>query len=674
MLLVILLTVFSFMPIATISTNHENLEEYYEGSLTGEIEEEVSTELGLGVGSLFSTILNLGDIISVIEVQMAEAALDSFWEDHAEDLKDYSGDAYLSFYETLEERYEQKAIDLALLIEEYELEYGEDLEDLTDKLEDDADFRDQVALFYAIADMFPAENFENLGDDVAPEQPIIQAMLFIGGLLTLLITAIVVSIIFVVKTIIRLVKFIIGMTKCDFRQTDRITTGLPTKSYIVTLLGSFFMLAYLFGSTIQIGSGAIGVLVSILIIGALRIADEVIYEENNVISYVNLGVKKGLTLISIILVLVLSFNFANAGIFQKSMNNYDEYHDTRVMVLAEKRMIAQYGAKFEKEGVDFEDAYKDNKGDFDGFEAYCMEALTEYYEELYYDEYYEQYEDSYYANDYFNYQPFQSTEYYDRYMYNVESDANDAYRDVIAYAESNLEFGARILYTYSPIVLFFFATGLLSMLIDRFCFTKGAKKRKEKKNISAIVYAVIILVLAIIPTTYGVKSEKKMEASFEKGEYVVMYDEYKNKDSEAYEYYIELKETVKEAKEEYKDVYDELDEDEQIMADKYLAMLEAELARVETTEEDDLSTSMTSAIVILVLEVGYLVAAIVLGSMAAKAPVAKKVEEEEEAPAEEAAPTQEAPAEEIAEEALAEETVTEEAPAEETAPEAAPAE
>ena len=323
MLLVILLTVFSFMPIFAISTTKDEntLVEYYDGLLTAEVEEEVSDEIGIGVGSLFSTLLNVGDIVAVMQVQMAEDAIEDFWTDHADDLEENMSEGY---YESLVEQLEQKQINLEMLIAELEEDYGEDLEDLRDRLEDDDAFRDQVALCYAIVSMFPADNFDGLGDTVAPEQPIIQAMLFVGGLLTLLITAIVVSIIFVVKMIIKLIKFILGIIKGNFRMTESITSALPTKSYVVTLLGAFFMIAYLFGDTIQIGTGAIGVIVATLIIGALRIADEVIYEENNVMSYINLGVKKGLTLISIILVLVLSFSFASAGIFQKSMDNYEE--------------------------------------------------------------------------------------------------------------------------------------------------------------------------------------------------------------------------------------------------------------------------------------------------------------------------------------------------------------
>ncbi len=220
----------------------------------------------------------------------------------------------------------------------------------------------------------------------------------------------------------------------------------------------------------------------------------------------------------------------------------------------------------------------------------------------------------------------------------------------------------------SVIGIVLISSALISV-IERF----GHKTMKLKNGTRAAykampVMAILLLVLAILPTTLGVKTIEDRNEAYKEGKFKVCYNEFEIDGSAANIKYELLKashetgvEFVDELKEDVKDADGEL-------ADKLKEELEDAEFKLESLEDEikDMEAQSSRCTVCIAMAVIFVVAEFAYMFAPKFVPAGKKKEENE---AEEAAPAEEAPAavaeEAVAEEAVAEEAVVEEAVAEE---------
>ncbi|MBQ7384683.1 MAG: hypothetical protein IJV72_07845 [Clostridia bacterium] len=200
-------------------------------------------------------------------------------------------------------------------------------------------------------------------------------------------------------------------------------------------------------------------------------------------------------------------------------------------------------------------------------------------------------------------------------------------------------------------------------VIERFGY-KGTK--------AMTAMAIVLLVIAILPATFGVKTLEERSDAYKEGKFKVCYSEFEIDGSAAQTKYELLKATHEKGVEVVADLKEEVKDADGELADKLKEELddaEFELASLED-EIKDMEAQASRCTVCIVMAVIFVVAEFAYMFAPKFVPVGKKEEEAAEAEA----PVEEAPAavaeEAVAEEVVAEEVVAEEAPAEAVAEEA----
>ena len=345
MVLVILLAVLTFMPVITINADSDTefMKEYEEGYFTKDA--EVPKNIDIGVWEIISAIPNMSEITDVIGTQFAYAYMESGIESISNEITKISLEEGTS-WENKQERIEELREDIEELRANFDAtiaKLGElRIEIINTKLLEDEDFRAQVATLYSVIGLLKWDHEAISSSSTIPEGtypgdfPLVETITVAISVIVLILFAIITAITFTVKAIIRLTKFIIAMTKGDFRKTEKLSTDLTFSMFVAPMLLCLAICKYFVGDAVSMGSAVIPFIVTALVIGLMRIIDFVIFECKSNMAIINTVTKKALTLTVLILSLVFIFNFAGLGIYGEMMETYEGYHDTRSDELLEE--------------------------------------------------------------------------------------------------------------------------------------------------------------------------------------------------------------------------------------------------------------------------------------------------------------------------------------------------
>ena len=345
MALVILLAVLTFLPVITINTDSDAdfMKEYEEGYFTKDA--DVPKTIDIGVGQIISAIPNMSEITDVITTQFAYAYMESGIESISNEITKISLEEGRS-WEEKQERIEDLREDIEELRANFNAKIGKLGEDriaiLNTMLLEDEDFRSQVATLYSVIGLLKWDHEAISSSSTIPEGtypddfPLVETITVAISVIVLILFAIITAITFTVKAIIRLTKFIIAMTKSDFRTTEKLSTDLTFSMFVAPMLLCLAIAKYFVGDAISMGSAIIPFIVTALVIGLMRIIDFVIFECKSNMAIINTVTKKALTLTVLILAIVFIFNFAGLGIYGEMMETYEGYHDIRSDELLEE--------------------------------------------------------------------------------------------------------------------------------------------------------------------------------------------------------------------------------------------------------------------------------------------------------------------------------------------------
>ena len=354
MTLIILLAVFTFLPVMTVHTDSEEdfMKEYTEGYFTKDA--EVPSEIDLGMTQLIAAIPNISEISDVISIQFSHAFMESQIEGISKEISKISIDPEIS-WDQKEERIKDLREDIDEIRANFEakiVKLGDsEIENIKNLLKEES-FREQVATLYAVIGLLEWDheaiaNSNEIAKGKYPgEFPIAEMLAVAAFTIVIFLFAIIMSVVFTVKAIIRLVKFIIAIIKGNYRMTEKLTTAIPYSAFIAPVLLSYAAVYYFVGDSVSLGSAVIPFIITALAIGLVRIIDFCIFDCKSNMALINTVAKKALTLVTVILSIIFIFNFAGIGIYEEMTDTYEPFYEERFDALTEEYL---------EDGVDIED-------------------------------------------------------------------------------------------------------------------------------------------------------------------------------------------------------------------------------------------------------------------------------------------------------------------------------
>ena len=338
MALVVLLAVFSFMPVMTIHTDTEDdfMKEYTEGYFTKDA--DVPSEINISVAGMISAIPSLSELSDLIGIQFAYAYMESEVESYAKQITSVSLSTDLTAEQKLQ-RITELREEITETKEEFNSELAKlgeaDAENIKNLLREE-DFRKDAATLYAVIGLLKWDKQDTADGKYPAEYPVAEMIAIAIFTVVIFLFAIISAVVFTVIAAVRLVKLILALIKKNWRTSEKLADGLPYGLFIAPILLSYAIIYYFAGDAVSLGSGVLYFIVTALVIGLIRIIDFCIYDCKSNMAIIHTVTKKAVTLFTLILALTFIFNFAGIGIYSEMTGTYEPYYEERYETLSEE--------------------------------------------------------------------------------------------------------------------------------------------------------------------------------------------------------------------------------------------------------------------------------------------------------------------------------------------------